>query len=52
MSLSVWASVSSGCEVGGGGTVFQMVLLGFLEGSSGAAKKVDMGVKCWRGQSC
>lgn len=24
--LSVWASVSSGCEVGGGGTVFQMVL--------------------------
>ena len=26
VSLSIWVSVSSGCEVGGGGTVFQMVL--------------------------
>lgn len=25
--------------------------LGFLEGSSGAAKKVEMGVKCWQGHS-
>ena len=54
VSLSVWVSVSSGCEVGGGRNCVSdgaPSSLGFLEGSSGAAKKVEMGVKCWQGHS-
>jgi len=51
VSLSIWVSVSSGCEVGGGGTVFQMVhraAWGFWKVLQGLQRRLKWGLSVGR----